>query len=58
VLTDKLTNRSVRGLETCENELTNRSVHRGSELTNIAVQFKANANAVENELTHRLVHML
>jgi hypothetical protein len=26
MLTDELTNRLVRGLETCENELTNRSI--------------------------------
>jgi hypothetical protein len=46
VLIDELTNRSVRGLETGENELTNRTV-----------QFKADANVIKDELTHRLVHL-
>jgi hypothetical protein len=31
---------------------------RENELTNRAVQFKADANAVNDELTHRLVHEL
>jgi hypothetical protein len=30
---------------------------RRNELTNRAVQFKADANAVKDELTHRLVHL-
>jgi hypothetical protein len=30
---------------------------RRNELTNKAVQFKTYANAVANELTHRLVHL-
>jgi hypothetical protein len=30
---------------------------RRNELTNRAVRFKVEANAVKNELTHRLVHL-
>jgi hypothetical protein len=30
---------------------------RRNELTNRAIQFKGEANAVKNELTHRLVHL-
>jgi hypothetical protein len=30
---------------------------RRNELTNLAVQFKADANVVKDELTHRSVHL-
>jgi hypothetical protein len=57
-LIDELTNKSVQGLETDENELTNGSVQiQRNELINRAVKFKADANAIKDELTHISVHL-